>query len=123
MPPIRAFSRFRISFPSFGRGFDSHRPLHKPRDSVALPLLRLENGASWPEFWTQVGPNLLSRYPGRHKLSSDSGHWTPRSLRAYLIGSTVGWREATEGGAVLSLGAGESGRGRVLGATFPITLH
>ena len=26
MPPIRAFSRFKISFRSFGRGFDSHRP-------------------------------------------------------------------------------------------------
>ena len=26
-------------------------------DSVALPLLRLENGANSPEFWTQVGPN------------------------------------------------------------------
>ena len=28
-------------------------------DSVALPLLRLENGANWPEFWTQVGPNSI----------------------------------------------------------------
>src|SRR6266849_8726107 len=37
-------------------------------DSVALPLLRLENGANWPEFWTQVGPNscrgLDVRLPG-----------------------------------------------------------
>ena len=29
-------------------------------DSVALPLLRLENGANWPEFWTQVGPKIRS---------------------------------------------------------------
>src|ERR1700719_2045813 len=29
MPPIHAFSRFKISFPSFGRGFDSHRPLQQ----------------------------------------------------------------------------------------------
>ncbi len=28
-------------------------------DSVALPLQRLENGANWPEFWTQVGPKNL----------------------------------------------------------------
>jgi hypothetical protein len=27
-------------------------------DSVALPLLRLENGANRPKFWTQLGPNF-----------------------------------------------------------------
>src|SRR5712691_7274651 len=27
-------------------------------DSVALPLLRLENGANWTEFCTQVGPKF-----------------------------------------------------------------
>jgi hypothetical protein len=29
-------------------------------DSVALPLLKLKNGADWPEFWTQLGPNFFS---------------------------------------------------------------
>jgi eukaryotic-like serine/threonine-protein kinase len=28
-PPIRTFLGVLLSFPSFGRGFDSHRPLHK----------------------------------------------------------------------------------------------
>ena len=32
-------------------------------DSVALPLLRLEKGANWPEFWTQSGPKILSSRP------------------------------------------------------------
>jgi len=27
------------SFPVFGRGFDSHRPLHKPHDAVDLTRL------------------------------------------------------------------------------------
>jgi len=27
-------------------------------DSVALALLKLEIGANWTEFWTQVGPNF-----------------------------------------------------------------
>ena len=46
------------NFPSFGRGFNSHSRLQIVVDSVALPLLRLENGANWPEFWTQVGPKF-----------------------------------------------------------------
>jgi hypothetical protein len=37
-------------------------------DSVALPLLRLENGANWPEFWTQVGPKF---YLADRHLSAD----------------------------------------------------
>ena len=28
-------------------------------DSVALPLLKIKNGANWPEFWTQLGPNFF----------------------------------------------------------------
>jgi hypothetical protein len=32
-------------------------------DSVALPLLSVENGTSWPEFWTQVGPNSIPALP------------------------------------------------------------
>ena len=32
-------------------------------DSVALPLLKLEIGASWTEFWTQVGPKFFEVAP------------------------------------------------------------
>ena len=28
-------------------------------DSVALTLLKLEIGANWTEFWTQVGPKFF----------------------------------------------------------------
>jgi|SRR5436189_246003 len=45
-------------------------------DSVALPLLRLENGASWPEFWTQVGPKILSSRPAVVRLAL-TGHLSP----------------------------------------------
>ena len=35
-------------------------------DSVALPLLGIENGASWPEFWTQFGPKFLPFAPATY---------------------------------------------------------
>ena len=39
-------------------------------DSVALPLLKLKNGANWPEFWTQLGPNFFptSDFPVRFSV-------------------------------------------------------
>ena len=52
-------------------------------DSVALPLLRLKNGANWPEFWTQLGPNFFptSDFPARF-FGLTSG-WAP--LRPVLV--------------------------------------
>ena len=56
-------------------------------DSVALPLLRLENGANWPEFWTQVGPkssqgatHAVIRQLARRKESRR----VRRRIRAYV---------------------------------------
>jgi len=35
LPPIHAFARSKMSFPSFGRGFDSHRPLQFVQDKAS----------------------------------------------------------------------------------------
>jgi len=62
-------------------------------DLVALPLLRPENGANWPEFWTQLGPNSI--LPGRHfsvlRLSgiTDSRLWSNAVLSMDCGHSTV----------------------------------
>src|SRR6267154_1847134 len=38
-------------------------------DSVALALLRIENGANWTRFWTQVGPKFPCR-PKTNRLGN-----------------------------------------------------
>jgi hypothetical protein len=45
-------------------------------ESVALPLLRLKNGANWPEFWTQLGPNFSNQRLSSSIFRSDFGAGT-----------------------------------------------
>jgi hypothetical protein len=41
VPPIQSLSEFYSSFPSFGRGFDSHRPLQIPKSNAVLEVENL----------------------------------------------------------------------------------
>src|ERR1700739_1581785 len=59
---INRFQSFILSFPSFGRGFDSHRPLH---DSAKFLLIRLPFLTSH----THVAPKNTAQRMGRNHMT------------------------------------------------------
>ena len=69
-PFLGIMTKYRIKRASYNGSIEASQasdvgsiPIARSRnlvDSVALTLLRLENGASWPEFWTQVGPKKVA---------------------------------------------------------------
>jgi hypothetical protein len=60
-------------------------------------LLRLENGASWPEFWTQLGPNSLptGTCPVNASALSEARFHESVKLRVVLCARSI---EPFEGG-------------------------
>jgi hypothetical protein len=66
---IRSFANLRVERASYNGSIEASQasdvgsiPIARSInlvDSVALPLLKLKNGANWPEFWTQLGPNFF----------------------------------------------------------------
>ena len=82
------------SFPSFGRGFDSHRPLHKSIvDSVTLTPATCWIKALKPGFWSKDGPKpfvLVQKISATRHVPDERGR---------------DWRKKGEGVPLRELGA------------------